>query len=673
MPELSDPLGAPKIVTGVDYMDALARLGYNVENMSSPLPVMSKIAQSATSLVDNQYNQALQWQKDKAGIQEAVARANNIDSVTDYNNQALDLRLKDMDLRNKQAQQTLDFASDAHPIQQKLLENQGKSSDLAIRQAQRSVDDQNEALNLVPQATSELPNPDDPDYLEKRDQWRMKYNKLLTNPATKARMEGEFQAMDGVYQGKISTQQTIAERKEVSDLQMGGFIPKVLNPDALMRSPDKDTYMTRGRMLQARQQVEMIASELPDGDPAKDRLQTILNEADTHTKSDTGVQDIMAGKSSVFDTNGRLTGTSLGAAQQAEARARALSTAGKPETQLEIGLGQPTQKGEYPSKLIIKGVTPEVGQQLANRYGLNPPQPPQPPGAADARFLSNIQDPQIRSIGERLQRKEITYDQAIKEMQAVKQPAPIRQPGMPAGADEGTIEAPSTTQTGRAGTEDRLATSNNDYKFPSGAPDVLGIDRNVWANVMSEEGAEPGLDPGTNHMSVFGLWQDKPGAEGNAFRVAIQNGPHSLEAYNAVTQTWAKWAAASKANPWELESPGMQELVLADVQHTGGSAKVRQAIDSMGGFDAINKMDPGEAIRQYSKLRLSFWRGNAERVQREGQWALANDGTLRGGKPVAQASHMNSALPRPRTVAEARALPPGTHFLDPEGNRRMVA
>jgi hypothetical protein len=31
-PDLRDPLGPPKIVSGPEYMDALARLGYNVEN-----------------------------------------------------------------------------------------------------------------------------------------------------------------------------------------------------------------------------------------------------------------------------------------------------------------------------------------------------------------------------------------------------------------------------------------------------------------------------------------------------------------------------------------------------------------------------------------------------------------------------------------------------------------
>src|SRR5258705_5117549 len=302
--DLSDPLGQPKIVTGTEYMDALARLGYNRENMFSPLPMITKGIQSMTSLVDENYDNQMKWQASQAQIKETLARAGNIDSQTAYNNQALDLRLKDLDLQNKERQQTLDFTTEAHPTVKRMLENKGKQSDLDIQRAERSSKDEADALDLLPQATAELPDPDDPDYVNKRDLWRIKYNRLLTNPTTKNRMEGEYQAIDSIYQGKISTQQTNTERKEFSDLQIGGFIPKVLNPDAAMRGPDKDSFLTRGRMLQARQQVEMVAAQLPDGDPYKDKLQTILNEADTHTKSDTGVQDIMAGKSSIFDTNG---------------------------------------------------------------------------------------------------------------------------------------------------------------------------------------------------------------------------------------------------------------------------------------------------------------------------------------------------------------------------------
>src|SRR5258705_4729828 len=119
--DLSDPLGQPKIVTGTEYMDALARLGYNRENMFSPLPMITRGIQSMTSLFDENYNNQMKWQASQAQIKETLARANNIDSETDYNNQALDYRLKGLDLENKQRQQSLDlFPLDVQAKQQVL-------------------------------------------------------------------------------------------------------------------------------------------------------------------------------------------------------------------------------------------------------------------------------------------------------------------------------------------------------------------------------------------------------------------------------------------------------------------------------------------------------------------------------------------------------------------------
>jgi hypothetical protein len=68
------------------------------------------------------------------------------------------------------------------------------------------------------------------------------------------------------------------------------------------------------------------------------------------------------------------------------------------------------------------------------------------------------------------------------------------------------------------------------------------------------------------------------------------------------------------------------------------------------------------------------------------QWKRAQDWAYKGIKPEGIATDtqrartgtesstaFNANLPRPKTVEEAQALPPGTHFIDPEGNRRMVA
>lgn len=191
----------------------------------------------------------------------------------------------------------------------------------------------------------------------------------------------------------------------------------------------------------------------------------------------------------------------------------------------------------------------------------------------------------------------------------------------------------------KARREARYKTSNNSYNYPDAAAvDTHGINRNVWANVMAEEGPEFGKDG--SHDSVFGLWADKP-VEGEAYRIAQKYGAHSIEAYNAVVDAWTR-LFLQQSKPWELSSPGMQELVIADSQHQGGQF-ARRIIDQMGGADAINKMNPGDAIAQYSELRKRGWPGNnrpfangaTDRVTRERGWALqhAND-VGSGGTPL---------------------------------------
>jgi hypothetical protein len=223
MPDLSDPLGPPKIVTGVDYMDALARLGYNVENMSSPLPVMSKIAQSATSLVDNQYNQALQWAKSKADTQEAVARANNIDSQTNFANQALDYRLKGLDLENKQRQQSLDlFPLDVQAKQQILKENQFK-----LQEAQRNADEIDKAHGEYQAWHDELAqlDPTDPDYDNKIASIMAKYPEASTNPSTQRLIAPLLQQQNVKRSQSFVVQQRTDQLNQLRGFQQNGLIP----------------------------------------------------------------------------------------------------------------------------------------------------------------------------------------------------------------------------------------------------------------------------------------------------------------------------------------------------------------------------------------------------------------------------------------------------------------
>jgi hypothetical protein len=180
----------------------------------------------------------------------------------------------------------------------------------------------------------------------------------------------------------------------------------------------------------------------------------------------------------------------------------------------------------------------------------------------------------------------------------------------------GQAPASGIASSGNAAT----GTSNNDYALPEGAGGKMGIPAHVWQNVMSEEGAEVGQDG--SHPSVFGLWGDKGGMEGAAYRRAVQSGPRSLAAYNAVTNTWIN-NFLPQSQPWKLQSPGMQELVIADSQHRGGDS-ARSIIDAMGGWNAVNSMDPQQAIATYSELRKPLWPANEARVTRERDWALRN-------------------------------------------------
>jgi hypothetical protein len=590
-PDLRDPLGPPHIISPEEQIALYKASGY-VPGTMSLLPTMTALTQAGTSLIDNAYAQQMAYKKSQADLDQSMARTKQIGADTDLLNQ---------DYQNKAL---------LNPILNQQQQNKLDLDKISLQQTQRQQQEQTDAIATIPEATSALPDPDDPDYANKRDQWRIKYNRLLTNPATRARMEGEYSAVDSVYQSKISTQQTNDKRKEFYDLQTQGYIPSPLNPDKAVSGPDADNLLTKGRMLQSRHQAEMLASQFPADSPVRPQLQAILDEADKDTGSDSGVQDVQAGKSKVFDTNGRLTGVSQAAIAQAQnsltVQQQEAIKAAKPETQVEVPFGKPNQKGEYPGKMTIKGVAPSVGELWAQKYGLG-----QQPSGAPADTTSLIQDPGVRDLAGKYQRHEISRDQFIDGLKQL--PAPSANSG---GA------APGATPT-----------SNNNYVLPKGtSSSTSGINSNVFANVMAEEGPEFGKDG--KHDSVFGLWADSKDVEGEAYRIVQKYGPNSPEAYNAVTDAWTqKFLQSSK--PWELNAPGLQELVIADSQHVGGE-KARAIIDKMGGYDAVNAMPPAQAIAEYSELRKPLWPGNnktfpdgaSDRVTREMQWALAHNDEL---------------------------------------------
>jgi hypothetical protein len=624
---------------------------------------MFKIAQSGTNFLDSLYNQNMQTQKAQADLQYSLARTRSLNTDTDYNEKANQYRIDDLDMANQIKKATLDDTIEkSHLSRQQELENlhhsQNQNPQLEEELRQKNVQAgiltdemksqqqrNQQALDEWPMARADLNiNPDDPDFEDKLVQFYRNHPNVATNLATKPMVDIQVKALESARSNLASVTEANNNAKTMMAMKATGDLPADTNIDALKANPDvAHQTIVRGNVTAQQRRISEILSAIGPNPPpelrtqaddlrnAQNRLSTILGAPD-------GINQVANGAwSQFFDANGRLNAGLEGdiSAMQTYAQERAKQGLAKPmSTTVTVKGGDAANPSEIRVENVPAGQEQTVTRQMQEAFKTEEQRAQEKAGLqknAQVKQTNDVADlmrnnPEIKALSEEAARTgnwTKVQDAINKQLTPAQQTQPAKQEGVPENK-QSSVE------------EGRIRTSNNDYTYPHGAADVAGIDRNVWANAMSEEGAEPGLDPGTNHMSVFGLWRDKPGAEGDAYRTAIQNGPRSLEAYNAVTQTWAKWAADSKANPWELDSPGMQELVLADVQHTGGSARVRQAIDSMGGFEAINKMDPGEAIRQYSRLRLSFWPGNAGRVQREGQWALQNDTTLRGAGRVAK-------------------------------------
>jgi hypothetical protein len=279
------------------------------------------------------------------------------------------------------------------------------------------------------------------------------------------------------------------------------------------------------------------------------------------------------------------------------------------QTQPNLAVPQPTPPTTQPAARPARTPTPgtikepkttPVGTSRRRGMAYTFPEEEAPPGSWQAawnttvgQFQGPTQEETARAIEESLGRG-AQYASA--------------EGGVPAGWRS---EYPSPSQGGGGG---------SNYRAPEDAPDTAGINHNVWSMVMNEEG--PDFGPDGNHPSVFGLWGDKPGVEGQAYNLVRAYGARSTQAFTAVTNAWTQ-GFLRESQPWALRSPGMQGLVISDSQHQGGAAAER-IIASMGGWDAINRMDPRRAVEEYSRLRRYLWPGNEARVNREENWALSN-------------------------------------------------
>ena len=633
--EARDVLGPPKVVTGAEAADAMARLGYNVENMTSMLPVMNQITQSTTSLVDNAYNRALNYRKSLADLDEANARsgyyqaqAANIESESDQRKQLLPLDVQAKKLALKSSQLNLDAV-------------EGQQADT------------NDALDRAREAITALPAWDDPQYSTKIGSWLDKNAYLLSRPdAVGKQLQTAYGLVDGRVKATSDFQSKLGQAKELSSLQEGGYLQSPIDPDRLAFSGQAEPTLVQGRIAKNLDQLQQLIADprLPAAQQAQ--LTSLYSYGKGFLGSNMGATDVMANKAhELFNANGNFNATTQGLlnginatlgreTKPAEVEAT-IPLPGFPD--IKTGETKPTMRVKGTQEQVQAALTPYEQQQERQamleqfrKSGI----PDTPQNRADqaayqrGEFGPPQSDAAIREISRRLNARAAAAAAAQTQQGGTKQVPPNRR-GIPLSMTEDqTGLRPVSYEPGAGTATERLATSNNDYRHPERAPAVLGIDPNVWANVMSEEGREFGKDG--SHDSVFGLWADSPDDEGRAYRIVKEYGPDSPQAFHAVTAAWAN-KFLSQSQPWRLGSPGLQEMVIADSQHRGGAA-ARDIIDRMGGYDAVNGMDPQEAILVYSALRKPLWPGNnkpfpdgaSDRVTRERDWALRNDAALRG-------------------------------------------
>lgn len=176
-----DDLGAPRIVTGAEAADAMGRLGYNVDNMTSMLPTMNKIVQSTTSLIDNAYDRQIAYRKSLADLGESAAKTSLYGAQADNIQTEADLHKQTMDL----------------DVQQKKVGLQ--RDQLALQAAQIGIGDAQHQQQIANDAYSEYPayrdamtalTPEDPNLDDDIAAIKRKYQNASSFAATEGRVAG---------------------------------------------------------------------------------------------------------------------------------------------------------------------------------------------------------------------------------------------------------------------------------------------------------------------------------------------------------------------------------------------------------------------------------------------------------------------------------------------------
>jgi hypothetical protein len=367
MPDPVDYLGAPKIITGTDYMHALAALGYNVENMSSPLPTMTKIAEAGTNFLDSIYNQNIKAQQSQADLQYKLAETKNVNAVADWNSRSLDLRLAELDTQNRQREQQISSAEREQPLREKILENQGKTGDLDFQILQRKNDDFTQAQAALPGALQTLPDPNkDPNFETTFRDWQTTNAGLLArqdsvgDQARRMRDQAKTQ-----YEGTSRFHQNLADVTEFEGYQRKGTINQNYDADKMVfGNPDQaQAELVHARALDAQSELQELLLDPRVPQAYKDKLDDTYTYVHNFVTSDTGAQDIQKKKASkYFNPDGHLNSTARAMIDGVKALREAKPLEATARVPIPGVTGE-ILKGEKPTE-EIKGTQEQIQEQI---------------------------------------------------------------------------------------------------------------------------------------------------------------------------------------------------------------------------------------------------------------------------------------------------------------------
>ena len=487
-PDLHDPLGSLQFVKGTEYMDALARLGYNVENMTSPLPLMTKIAEAGSNLLDMGMQRRLENQKAQADLAYKTAQSRYTDSEAAYNEQALGNRLKllQADVKNKQVEadhastladlgiqekqraldkQQFDLEQAKRNADAKATEDSARAQQQQIvsQEMQRTQQLDSDALNEWGSARNELPPIDDPNYDQKINEFYKNHPKLLQSEKTKPLVNALIEQGRKARQDNVDVQNTNAEMVALADMKAKGSVATDMD---MNRARSDATYrheqMTRGRIVSSQKRIDEIVAQVGSDAPteiktqvaqlynAQTQLQNILSDPD-------GINKIKSGAySRDLDVNGNLSGRLEGAISAVDFYNK---------ERLKQGLGKPMATDvEHVTKDPITGEThslkatnvpfelvPQVRQQLESLQAPaeGTPQAAAQPKAeqdratqeAKAALAASANDPEIQALTERARVSGRTEDwQAVAE--AIKRKARERTGKPQTGGQYGGLVTP---------------------------------------------------------------------------------------------------------------------------------------------------------------------------------------------------------------------------------------